>query len=91
MTLHSVLINANAIICLMLALRLMFFQKTGRYRFFISLTAYLAILSAAWIALRIFLREIYAGLIPQSFFLNLTICIAVWRARGNISKITGDR
>lgn len=34
MTLHSVLINANAIICLMLALRLMFFQKTGRYRFF---------------------------------------------------------
>ncbi|MCV4770902.1 phage holin family protein, partial [Escherichia coli] len=54
MTLHSVLINANAIICLMLALRLMFFQKTGRYRFFISLTAYLAILSAAWIALRIF-------------------------------------
>ncbi len=33
MTLHSVLINANAIICLMLALRLMFFQKTGRYRF----------------------------------------------------------
>ena len=71
MTLHSVLINANAIICLMLALRLMFFQKTGRYRFFISLTAYLAILSAAWIA--------------------LTICIAVWRARGNISKITGDR
>ncbi|CDL45740.1 hypothetical protein [Escherichia coli ISC41] len=37
------------------------FSKTGRYRFFISLTAYLAILSAAWIALRIFLREIYAG------------------------------
>ncbi len=27
MTLHSVLINANAIICLMLALRLMFFKK----------------------------------------------------------------
>lgn len=51
MTLHSVLINANAIICLMLALRLMFFQKTGRYRFFISLTAYLAILSAAWVML----------------------------------------
>lgn len=35
MTLHSVLINANAIICLMLALRLMFF-KTGRYRFHLT-------------------------------------------------------
>ena len=67
MTLHSVLINANAIICLMLALRLMFFQKTGRYRFFISLTAYLAILSAAWIALRIFTGNI-RRLIPQSSF-----------------------
>ena len=90
MTLHSVLINANAIICLMLALRLMFFQKTGRYRFFISLTAYLAILSAAWIALRIFYGK-YTQVDPAEFFLNLTTCIAVWRARGNISKITGDR
>ena len=89
MTLHSVLINANAIICLMLALRLMFF-KNRPLSFFISQTAYPAILSAAWIALRILYGK-YTQVDPAEFFLNLTICIAVWRARGNISKITGDR
>lgn len=60
MTLHSVLINANAIICLMLALRLMFFQKTGRYRF--HLTNCLPRDSVCCVdSPTNFLREIYAG------------------------------
>ncbi len=36
MTLHSVLINANAIICLMLALRLMFFKKQAAIVFHLT-------------------------------------------------------
>ncbi|EAY0927147.1 phage holin family protein [Salmonella enterica subsp. enterica serovar Aba] len=90
MNLHSVLVHANALVCLLLALRLMFFHKAGRYRFIMSLIAYLAILASAWIAFRIFYGK-YTQVDPAEFFLNLTICIAVWRARGNISKLTGDK
>ncbi len=89
MTLHSVLINANAIICLMLALRLMFFKN--RPLSFFHLTNCLPRDSVCCVDSPTNFYGKYTQVDPAEFFLNLTICIAVWRARGNISKITGDR
>lgn len=83
------LLIANAVICVLTAGRLMFYQKTGRFHFWLSLLAYGMILACAWTAFRIGwgqYTQVDAGEILMNFFL----CVAVWRAGGNIAKIAGE-
>ena len=48
--------------------------------------AYLLILAACFTAFRILLGH-YSNVDPGELFLNLAICIAVWRAKGNLAKV----
>ena len=87
MTWHSVILDANAIICMAIVLRLMFFSKSGKqHRPGYAWMAYLLILSAGFTSFRIFLGH-YTYVDPGELFLNAAICIAVWRAKGNLAKV----
>lgn len=87
MTWHSVIVDANAIICMAIVFRLMFFSKTGRrHRPGYAWMAYFLILSAGFTAFRILLGH-YSNVDPGELLLNLAICIAVWRAKGNLAKV----
>ncbi|AJI83328.1 Protein of uncharacterised function (DUF754) [Yersinia enterocolitica] len=81
------ILAANALVCLLIVVRLMFYQKTGRYRFFYSALAYLVILAAGWIGIRICYGQ-YSGADPAELLLNLSFCLAIWGAGGNIAKLT---
>ncbi|MGT3291555.1 phage holin family protein [Yersinia enterocolitica] len=81
------ILAANALVCLLIVVRLMFCQKTGRYRFFYSVLAYLVILAAGWIGIRICYGQ-YSGADPAELLLNLSFCLAIWAAGGNIAKVT---
>ncbi|MEG1111404.1 MAG: phage holin family protein [Hafnia sp.] len=87
MTWYSVILGANAIICMAIVMRLMFFSKAGKtHRPGYAWMAYLLILSAGFTAFRILLGH-YSNVDPGELFLNLAICIAVWRAKGNLAKV----
>lgn len=82
----SLIPHANAVVCLLIMFRLMFFNKTGKsYRRGVSLFAYLIILSAGYTAFRIIHGD-YMQVDPGEFMLNTTVCVAVWLAGGNLAK-----
>jgi CHASE2 domain-containing sensor protein len=87
MTWESLLLNANAAVCILIAIRLMFFQRNGRrHRRLMALLAYIIILAAGYISFRIWFGQ-YIHVDPAELLLNFTICVAVWRAGGNIGQI----
>jgi len=86
MTLASLLTHANAIVCLLIMFRLLFFNKKGKsHRPAVALFAYLIILASGYIAFRIAHGD-YAQADPSEFMLNLAVCISVWLAGGNLAK-----
>ncbi len=89
MTWQYLISNGNAIVCLLIALRLMFYQRGKNHRPWVSLVAYIIILASAYIAFRIFYHQ-YEQVDFSEFLLNVSILIAVWRAKGNIVKAIGE-
>ena len=86
MTWESLLLNANASVCMLIAIRLMFFQRNGRrHRRLMAVLAYIIILAAGYISFRIWFGQ-YVRVDPAELLLNVTILIAVYRARGNIAQ-----
>jgi glycerol-3-phosphate acyltransferase PlsY len=84
----QVIIQINALICAMITLRLMFFHKRGRHRRFMSAIAYVLIIACGWTAIRIWFGQ-YVQADPAEVFINFCICLAIWRARGNLSQLAG--
>lgn len=86
MTFESILTHADAAVCLLIMLRLMFFDKRGKdHRPMVAILAYLVILSAGYTAFRILMGR-YVQADPGEFMLNLTVCISVWLSGGNLAK-----
>lgn len=88
MNIDSLLLNANAVICALIAVRLMFYQKKGRFHLLMSILAYAVILASAWTAFRIMYGQ-YTQVDLGEISLNLLFCIAIWRAKGNIAQLAG--
>lgn len=87
MTLHTFIMDANAVVCMAIMMRLMFFSKTGKtHRPGYAWMAYLLILATGFNAFRILLGH-YNHVDPGELLLNLAVCIAVWRAKGNLAKV----
>lgn len=87
MTWDSILLNINAVVCMLIMLRLMFFRRNGcRYRLMMAGIAYAIILAAGFIAFSIWFKR-YAYVDPAEVILNIAICIAIWRADGNIARL----
>lgn len=84
---HTVILDANAFVCLGIVIRLMFFSKVGKtHRPGYAWMAYLLILAAGFTAFRILLGH-YTHVDPGELFLNAAIFIAVWRVHGNLAKV----
>lgn len=90
MSMENISIYLNATICLLICWRLMFFQKTGRYRFRISLLAYCLILASGWTAFRLLWGR-YINVDPAEIALNLFVCFALLKARGNLASLTQNK
>ena len=87
MTWHTLILDTNAVVCMAIVIRLMFFSKEGKaHRPGYAWMAYLLILSAGFTSFRILLGQ-YTLVDPGELFLNAAICIAVWRAKGNLAKV----
>ena len=87
MTWDSILLNINAVVCMLAALRLMFFKRNGcRFRRLMAAIAYTIILAAGYIAFSIWL-DWYSYVDPAEVVLNIAICVAIWRANGNIARL----
>ncbi|MFH2739977.1 phage holin family protein [Enterobacter hormaechei] len=84
------LLNLNAVACIMIPIRLMFFRKRGmRRRRLMELLAYALILAPAYTAFRIWHGD-YVQVDYGETLINIVVCVAVWRAGGNIARITGE-
>ena len=82
MTWQLLLMDANAIVCLLIMVRLMFFRKEGkRHRLSVAV-----ILAAGFNAFNILLGH-YVQVNLGDLLLNSVICMAVWLARGNLAKV----
>ncbi|WP_395263264.1 phage holin family protein [Enterobacter hormaechei subsp. xiangfangensis] len=87
MTWQLLLMDANAIVCLLIMVRLMFFRKEGkRHRLSVAVLAYLVILAAGFNAFNILLGH-YVQVNLGDLLLNSVICMAVWLAHGNLAKV----
>lgn len=87
MTWQLLLMDANAIVCLLIMVRLMFFRKEGkRHRLSVAVLAYLVILAAGFNAFNILLGH-YVQVNLGDLLLNSVICMSVWLARGNLAKV----
>lgn len=87
MTWQAIVLDVNAIICALIAIRLMFFSKSGkRHRPAVAWMAYMMILAAGFTAFRILYGK-YLQVDPGELMLNIAICIAVCRSRGNLAKV----
>ena len=86
MTWSTLLTNADAVVCLLIMFRLLFFNKKGRsHRPAVALFAYLIIIASGYTAFRISHGQ-YVQADPGEFMLNLTVCVSVWLSGGNLAK-----
>ena len=84
---QAIVLDVTAIICALIAIRLLFFSKSGkRHRPAVAWMAYMMILAAGFTAFRILYGK-YLQVDPGELMLNIAICIAVWRSRGNLAKV----
>lgn len=79
--------TANALICVVIVVVLMFYRKKGaRHRPWISHLAYLAVLVYASVPIA-YLCGLYAESHWLVALVNLIICIVVLRSRGNVARL----
>jgi len=84
---NQLLLYINAILCGIIALRLMMYQRDGaQHRWLGSIGAYLLIVASASVPIRV-LTATYAAADISETLINLMFCWLVLRARGNIMKL----
>jgi cell division protein FtsB len=87
--LQILLINLNAAACAVIALRLLFFRKSGEHRPGMAWLAYFLILASSWTSFRIWHGD-YVVVDYGELSMNIVVCVAILRAKGNIAKIAGE-
>lgn len=87
MVTNDPLVITNVIVSSAIALRLMVFHKPGaQHQWWASWLAYLIVLAYASIPFRFFFDH-YANTSWASVLINLIICAAVFKAKGNIAVL----
>lgn len=76
----------NAVVCVAICARLLMFRRDGaRHRPWACWLAYALILASAWAGLEGFTGRAAVG--PGALVINLFLCIAVFRSRGNVCDV----
>lgn len=88
MIIDSLLPEAHAFICSATAVRLLFFQGKGHPNKLMAAIAYLMIVAFAWTVFRIIYGQ-YVQVDISEIFIDLIVCVAVWRAKGNVAHLMG--
>jgi len=87
MAINDPLVIGNVVLCSLVVIRLSFFRKNGAtHRSWASWLAYLLIVSYATVPLR-FIFDHYNSTHWAAFAINAIICVAVYRAGGNVAKL----
>ena len=81
------LMLVNGLSCGLISARMIGYRRNGaKFSRSASLLAYLIIIASGTVAIRIVFGE-YVVIDPAETLLNVTLCIAVFRARGNVSHL----
>lgn len=87
MTLQEILLNANAIICAATSLRLMTFRRgRSRHNRAIAFISWLLTVAMGGVSIRVLTGE-YFYTDWTEVLINLLLCTAVFRSRGNVGKL----
>lgn len=86
MSIDVLLLQSNALVCLITMLRLLVVRNRERSRL-ISLVAYALILACGWKVFRIWTGTGQTDL--AQFVINLSLCVTIMCARGKLSKVAG--
>lgn len=87
MATNDPLLIANVLVCSAIVIRLMFFRKPGaRHNWWASWLAYLLIIAYASVPFRYF-YHCYGSPGWGVVLINLIICAAVFRSRGNVARL----
>lgn len=89
MIFDSFLLNGHALICGATAARLLFFQGKGQPNRLMAAIAYLMIVALSWTTFRILYGQ-YVQIDISEIFIDLLVCVAVWRAKGNVAHLAGE-
>lgn len=94
MIINIVLLNINAIVCFLTALRLMTFQrKDNNHNWVGSLFAYALIVACAAVTIRIIAGDNIRINLAETL-INITLCVSIFLSRGNVMhffKRRGER
>lgn len=87
MTFEHFLLNANAIICAITAIRLLTFRRgPSKHNSFMALTAWALTVATGAVTIRVVTGE-YFHTDWTEVLINLLLCIAVLRTRGNVGHL----
>lgn len=76
----------NAVVCVAICARLLMFRREGaRHRAWACWLAYALILASAWAGLEGAMGRATVG--PGALVINLFLCVAVYRSRGNVCDV----
>lgn len=91
MTLQILLLNVNAIVCFLIAVRLFTFRRGEKQHNWVgSVFACILIVACFAIAIRIITGEYHKADWAETA-INITLCISLYRSRGNVMHIFRKR
>ena len=77
----------NAVICLGICIRLMFYQRNGsKYSAFYSIVAYVLTVSSGTASISILSKQ-YISVEVWEVIINASLLIAVYAAKGNVARV----
>lgn len=91
MTFQIVLLNINAIVCILIAIRIFTFRRgQSRHSWVGSSFAYVLLVACIAIVVRIITGEYTKADLAETT-INLTLCISLYQSRGNVMHIFRKR
>ncbi|ERK10877.1 hypothetical protein L580_0736 [Serratia fonticola AU-P3(3)] len=87
MSIEVLLALTNGLSCGLMSARMLLYRRKGaKYNRPASLLAYLLIAASGTVAIRIAFGE-YTIVDPAETLLNVVLCVAMFRARGNVAQL----
>src|SRR5471030_1284516 len=91
MTLQHIILNVNAIVCFLIAVRIFTFRRGNSAHSWVGgFSAYILIVACIAITVRIITGEYQKADLAETT-INITLCVALYRSRGNVMNIFRKR
>lgn len=88
--LNDFILTLNALVCFLIVLRLAAYKRNGaHYRLIVSICAWLLMVSCGSVTIFVLTGVYRNASIPETA-INLAMLVAVWSARGNITRLASS-